>query len=159
MIRRAEPPDIPALVGLINEAYQVESPFMQGARIDEAGVAKLFNAPDSAFLLHEAKSTLAGAVYVHWRDDRGFFGPLAVRPALQVSGIGKALIAAAEEICRANGARHLDLDVLSFRPELLTYYERLGFSRNGTEPYPHPERLRVPAELILMTRPIHPAGS
>jgi hypothetical protein len=43
---------------------------------------------------------------------------------------------------------------MSFRPELLAYYERLGFTRNGTTPYPHPERLRAPAELILMTRAI-----
>ena len=132
---------------------------MLGDRIDEGSVTGMFNAPNSAFLLHQARGTIAGAVYVRWGDGRGFFGPLAVRPALQLGGIGKALIAAAEALCRAHGARHLDLDVLSFRPELLTYYERLGFSKNGTAPYPHPDRLRVPAELILMTRPILTASS
>ena len=153
-MRRAEPRDIPALVSLINEAYLVEAPFMHGDRIDVAGVTRMMGAPNSAFLLHEAGSTIVGAVYVRWDSDRGFLGPLAVQPRLQVSGIGRALIAAAEQLCREHGARHLDLDVMSFRPELLTYYERLGFTRAGTAPYPHPERLRADAELVLMTKPI-----
>src|SRR5262245_10326345 len=153
-MRQAAPRDCPALVCLINEAYLVESPFMLGDRIDEAAVTRMMSAPGSAFLVHEAEWSLAGAVYVRWGGDRGFFGPLAVQPGLQSSGIGKALIAAAEEVCRSHGARHLDLDVMSFSPELLDYYERQGFTRTGTAPYPHPERLRIPAELVLMTRAI-----
>src|SRR5262245_51807031 len=153
-MRVARPGDIPALVILINTAYQVESPFMLGERIDEAAVTRLMNAGDSAFLVHETGPSLTGAVYVRWGAGRGFFGPLAVDPGLQGTGIGRALVDAAEEISRAHGARHLDLDVMSFRPELLTWYERLGFTRNGTMRYPHPERLRVPAELVLMTRTI-----
>jgi GNAT superfamily N-acetyltransferase len=153
-MRPAEPRDIPSLVSLINEAYLVEAPFMHGDRIDVAGVTRMMGAPNSAFLLHEVGSTIAGAVYVRWDSDRGFLGPLAVQPALQVSGTGRALITAAEQLCREHGARHLDLDVMSFRPELLPYYERLGFTRTGTAPYPHPERLRVDAELVLMTKPI-----
>ena len=37
-MRVADSRDIPALLTLINTAYEVEAPFMYGDRIDEAGV-------------------------------------------------------------------------------------------------------------------------
>ena len=71
-MRVADSRDIPALLTLINTAYEVEAPFMYGDRIDEAGVRRLMDTPDSAFLLHEVGPSLAGAVYVRWSGDRGF---------------------------------------------------------------------------------------
>jgi hypothetical protein len=40
------------------------------------------------------------------------------------------------------------------RPELLAVYEAMGFTRGITTAYPHPEKLRRPAHLILMSRPL-----
>ena len=153
-MRLAEAADVPALVNLINAAYLVEAEIAVGDRIDEATAARMLRTPRSGFLLLESSGELVGAVYVRWDAGRGYFGPLAVKPGLQGSGIGRALVAAAEQHCRAQGASHLDLDVLSLRPELVAYYERLGFARTGVEPYPRPDRLRFPAELILMSKPL-----
>ena len=59
-------------------------------------------------------------------------GMLAVNPSLQVKGIGKQLLEAAELTAQETwAARKLVIDVISCRNELIEFYERCGYSRTG----------------------------
>ncbi len=102
----------------------------------------------------ERRPQLGGSVFVQITGDRGFFAMLSVEPALQKSGVGRALITGAEEHCRAAGCRFLDLDVVNLRRELPAFYARFGFAPYDTAAFRDPTKLTRPAHLILMTKPL-----
>ena len=72
----AEPPDVDALARLINAAFRVEQPFIEGDRIDPDGVRRLHE--KGKFLIAEDSSGLIGCVHVEVRGDRGYLGLLGV---------------------------------------------------------------------------------
>ena len=57
---------------------------------------------------------------------RAYFGMLAVAPAAQGRGLGRALIEAAEAHARREGAGAMDIRVVSLRTELFPFYRRFG---------------------------------
>jgi ribosomal protein S18 acetylase RimI-like enzyme len=64
----------------------------------------------------------------------------AVRPDGQGSGLGKALLAAAEDHARTGGATTMEMCVIDRRTELIAWYERRGYVRTGeTRPFPYGE--------------------
>src|SRR5690606_28279470 len=82
---------------------------------------------------------LAGSVAVRI-DERqvAHIGMFAIRPALQGGGIGRALLAEAERVARARGARAAEMTVIEQRVELLAWYARRGYLPTGeTEPFPY----------------------
>jgi len=156
MLRPAADSDVPLIVGVVNRAYRVEDDFIVGDRITPEAVAASLSGPDRHVIVAQADAgtRLDGAVLIEIRGARGYFGPLAVDPGSQGRGIARMLVEAAACYCRERGCRQLDIDVLNVRPELLAVYEGMGFTRSGTAGYPYPERLRRPAHLILMSRPL-----
>jgi GNAT superfamily N-acetyltransferase len=149
--------DVPELVRLINRAYVVEEFFIAGDRTDAAQVRDRMNRRSAAFLAvddQESPRQLAGCVWVEVRGDRGYFGMLAVDPDRQRCGLGRLLIAAAEEHCRSAGCRFLDISVVNLRTELPALYRQFGFAPYGTAPFHEPEKLTRPAHLVLMTKPL-----
>ena len=64
---------------------------------------------------------------------------LAVKPARQTRGLGKALLAEAERRARGElGAARVRMTVIEQRTELIAWYERRGYRRTGaTEPFPY----------------------
>lgn len=154
--RPATADDVAAVVRLVNAAYRVEDFFIRGDRTSQEDVRARVAAPHGSFLIIEAPEahTLAGAVYVEIRGDRGHFAMLAVEPERQGQGIARALVRAVEDHCLAAGCRCLDIDVVNLRSELPPFYEKLGFVFHGTAPFPDPTKLRRAAHLILMTKPL-----
>jgi GNAT superfamily N-acetyltransferase len=151
-VRAAGPDDAPAIVTLVNRAYRVEDFFIDGDRTDEAEVrAKMER---GRWLVLEEDDGPSGCVYVEITGDRVYFGPLAIDPARQGGGRGRALIAAVADLGRAAGARHLDLTVVSVRTELIPFYERLGFHPVGTAPFSDTAKLKQPCHFIHYTREI-----
>ncbi len=152
-LRFAIPADTPALIALVNAAYQVEKFFKVGERTDENEVAALL--ASGRFLLLEQADTLLGCVYVELRGERGYLGMLAVSPHHQKQGIGTRLIAAAEEFCRELGCRIMELTVVDLRTELPPLYERFGYRVTGTAPFPADTMpVKLPCSFVVMQKPL-----
>jgi GNAT superfamily N-acetyltransferase len=149
--RFATEADTEALVPLINAAFQSEKFFKVGERTDAAEVSA--HLKSGRFLLLEDEAGIAGCVYIEVKGERGYFGLLAVDPARQRSGIGRRLIAAAEEFCREQGCRFMDITIVNLRTELPPLYEKLGYRITGTAPFPEEQMpVRVPCSFILMEK-------
>jgi ribosomal protein S18 acetylase RimI-like enzyme len=143
--------DVPALVQLINGAYRgdssrrgwtTETDLVGGPRIDAAAVEGIIAAADNALLVLRAQSGLFACAHVSkLADGVAHLGLLTVRPALQGSGIGRQMLAAAERYAvKHYGARSMELTVIGAREELLAWYERRGYLPTGaTRPFPAAE--------------------
>ena len=159
--RLASSADVPALVWLINLAFQAESPFIKGDRTDEAGVhAKM---KTGSFFVIAGDAGLNGCVYVETADasnavviargeGAGYIGMLAVDPALQGRGLGKQLMRFAEEELRRRGCTRVQLRIVSLRTELIEFYGKFGYRETGTSPYPRPESLKKAAHFVNMEK-------
>ena len=82
------------------------------------------------FWVAEAAGGLVGTIEVKPDDDDPHamrFHLLAVAPAASGGGVGRALVAHAEAVARAAGARRLTLDTPDSHPWLPAFYRRLGF--------------------------------
>jgi N-acetylglutamate synthase-like GNAT family acetyltransferase len=152
-LREAVGRDVEALRRLINAAFVVEQMVFAGDRIDDLEVRAYMGR--GTFLVAEDSGGLAGCVYIETRDDRGYLGLLAVQPARQRTGLGRQLVAAAENLARESGSRVMDLRVISARGEqLFPFYQGLGYQFVRTEPFPPELVAKVPAHYILMSKPL-----
>ena len=154
---RAKPADVAAIVELVNGAYRgdssrrgwtTEADLIDGTRIDAAAVEDLLATPGCAVLVLRAQSGLLGCVEVRRRSaGTAYVGMLTVRPALQGSGIGRQMLAAAETDARQEyGAAAVEMTVIEQRVELSAWYERRGYQPTGElRPFPYEEsRFGVP---------------
>src|SRR5467141_1620683 len=124
--------DVEALARLINAAFRVEQPFIEGDRIDPEGVT--------------------GCVYVELRGDRGYLGLLGVEPRRQGTGLGRKLMDAAEKFFRETGCVAVDLRVVSARTPLPSFYRHLGYLETGAAPFSPDVPAKVPCHYILMCK-------
>ena len=148
--RIAQPEDAEKIARLVNAAFRAESFFTNGDRTNPEKVRELLLKGN--FLLTEEERKLAGCVYVELRGERGYFGLLAVEPALQRSGLGSRLVTAAEDLCRAAGCRFMDLTIVNLRTELPAFYNRLGYTESGTLPFPREQHTNQPCHLVKMSK-------
>jgi len=152
-IRAANAEDLPALVSLINRAFAIET-FIDGTRTDAEHLSETKRKGD--VLVAEREGKAVACVYVELRGERAYFGMLAVDPAQKHQGLGRLMTTAAENFGRNHGCKHMDINVLSLRPELLPLYRKLGYSEIGTEEF-HPTRpLKgdVQCHCIVMSKPL-----
>ncbi|MGA8491208.1 MAG: GNAT family N-acetyltransferase [Terriglobales bacterium] len=150
--RTAKAEDGENIASLVNTAFRPERFFIDGDRTNPEKVRALMQ--KGKFLLAEDAGTLTGCVYVELRQERGYFGLLAVQPRRQRAGLGSALIAAAEEYCRAAGCRFMDLTVVNLRIELPPFYHRHGYVESGTLPFPSEQTPNQPCHLVKMSKPL-----
>ena len=151
-MRIATDSDAAALTALINLAFQVEAPFIEGDRIDLEQVRGFLG--NGEFLIEENGDTFSGCVYIELRGDRSYLGLLSVDPKRQGNGLGSRLMAAAEARCRELGSRFMDLRVVSLREELPGFYGKLGYVEVGTAPIPGAVPLKMPAHYRNMSKPL-----
>lgn len=151
-IRLAVLDDAEPLASLINVAFRVELPFIEGDRINPGGVREYMK--KGKFLLAEDSFGLTGCVYVELRGERGYLGLLGVEPQRQGTGLGRKLMDAAEEFLRDAGCVAVDLRIVSARTPLPAFYRRLGYVETGTAPFPHDVPAKVPCHYILMSKSI-----
>jgi GNAT superfamily N-acetyltransferase len=148
--RLATPHDVPAITALVNKAFLVERFLFDGDRTSVAEIKALLKL--GSFLLAERDGGLAAGVYVEIRGNRGYIGMLSVDPDLQGSGLGRSVMAQAEDHCRKAGCFDVDLSLIDRRAELKPFYRKLGYVEVGTAPYPEPDKAREPCSFILMSK-------
>jgi ribosomal protein S18 acetylase RimI-like enzyme len=102
-IRLATPADRPRLIPLINAAFAIET-FLEGTRTDDERLAALMQKGEILLAVNSSGQILA-AIYAELRGKNGYLGMLAVDPAHQRTGLGKQMLAAAENHFRAKPAR------------------------------------------------------
>jgi N-acetylglutamate synthase-like GNAT family acetyltransferase len=154
VFRFAEESDEVTLGSLINRAFAVESFFIRGGRVTPERLREYMRA--GRFLLAEENGEMLGCVYVEMHGDQGYLGLLSVDPWRQKGGLGRRLVAAAEEFAREMGARRMDLTVVNLRVELPPYYGKLGYELVGTEPIREEmaPRVKQPCHFIRMSKPL-----
>ncbi|HQS69626.1 MAG: GNAT family N-acetyltransferase [Novosphingobium sp. 28-62-57] len=145
--------DVPRLRALVEKAYRGESAkqgwtheadLLDDERTSEAELAETIADKAARVLLAEVEGKLAGTVTI--RDlgpdsgnARAYLGMLCVDPELQTEGLGRALLADAEDMAaEAFGAEIMEMTVIDARPELIAWYERRGYVRSAeTRPFPY----------------------
>jgi GNAT superfamily N-acetyltransferase len=156
-VRRAVVGDVPAIVSLVESAYRgevshqgwtTEADFLDGQRIDAAGVVEIIEKSGSVvFLSEDASGELLACCHLEKQGDACYFGMFSVRPGLQGSGLGRFMLAAAENFARAEWkCTKVEMTVISIRAELIAWYERRGYHRTGRfKPFPYgDERFGIP---------------
>src|SRR5260370_14998302 len=114
--RAADLADFEALVHLINSAFRVELPYIEGDRIDAPGVRSYM--AKGKFFLAEDSSGLACCVYVELRGDRGYLVLLFLDPSRQGTVLVRKLMDAAENSFRQSASVAVILPVTSARTSL-----------------------------------------
>jgi ribosomal protein S18 acetylase RimI-like enzyme len=161
----AQPNDVAQIVSLVNSAYRgetalqgwtSESHLLEGIRVDEAELTGYFNRSEVTLLKYVGdEGNIDGFVYLERVDgNRLYLGMLTVNPLLQAAGIGRQLLAAANEQARTLNCSFIKITVISTRLELIAWYERRGFVATG-ETMPLVTQLsqsKVPITLIVMEK-------
>jgi len=150
--RFGEPWDTDALVALINIAFRPEQIAIEGDRINAEKLQPFFS--NGKFLVLEDGEGLAGCVYAEARGNRGYIGLLALRPELKGRGLGRRLMALAEEHLANAGCQAADLRTISARTDLVPMYKHLGYQETGTTPMPPEIPLKIPCHFINMSKPL-----
>ncbi|MBZ4042360.1 GNAT family N-acetyltransferase [Flavobacterium hibisci] len=149
MITKASLEDIPALVTLINSAYRGESSkkgwtteahLLEGKRTDQQEMTEIFQDSKNTILKYTDKNAIIGSVLLVQKEYQLYLGMLTVSPELQNSGIGKKLLAEAENQAKTLGLSSIIMTVISVREELIAWYKRHGYTDTGErEAFPESE--------------------
>jgi len=146
--RDAVPTDVPALVELVTSAYRgeasrqgwtTEADLLDGNRIDPDVLLHDIARPCSRVLLAERDDDMLACAHISDEGGAGYFGMFSVRPGLQGTGVGKALLAEAERVVRDEWRLPaMRMTVIDLRDELIAFYERRGYRRTGIKkPFPY----------------------
>jgi ribosomal protein S18 acetylase RimI-like enzyme len=87
---------------------------------------KLADSPE-LLLVGEEDGAIVGSVMAGYDGHRGWINYLAVHPARQGSGLGRALMDAAEERLRALGCAKINLQVRDGNEDARAFYEAIGY--------------------------------
>lgn len=168
----AIPAHAAAINRLVNSAYRgeesrqgwtTEADLLDGTRIDEAAVLDLIARPGTTVLLYCEDNQILGCVQLRTEGSKLYLGMLSVKPELQAKGIGKKLMAAAEDHARALGLTAIFMTVLSVREELIAWYGRQGYRFTGErQPFVVPDaRWGIPKqelEFVVLEKPVFKHG-
>lgn len=79
------------------------------------------------FIVAEAQTQVIGSVMAGYDGHRGWINYLAVDPAWQGQGLGRALMQQAQDALLALGCPKINLQVRAGNTQALAFYQRLGF--------------------------------
>jgi uncharacterized protein (TIGR00290 family) len=143
--REARSSDVDGLFALVQAAYRgtggwtSEAGLVEGQRIGRDELNAEIDSPGAVVMVVPDGAGILACCVVHGGERPiAHFGLFAVDPSRQAEGVGRRLMAAARQVALERlGAETLEITVVSGRPELVAWYERLGFSATGaTIPFP-----------------------
>lgn len=112
-----------------------------GDRVSSKDVAAMIDDSSTTLLVRRGGTPPAflGCVAVEMNSaDRCTIAMLAVAPELQDAGLGRALLADAEQFARSKGVKVAKMTVVRQRESLIAWYERRGYRRTGAlEAFPN----------------------
>lgn len=164
LVRPASSADIPLIHPVIERAYRGDSArrgwtheadLISGARTDAATLAALIADRNSRLLIALDGDTPLGCVNIADRGDGlAYLGLFCIEPARQSTGIGKWLLAAAENGARAEFASdRMEMTVIDRRVELIAWYARQGYVASG-EKRAFPIMLDPPLSMTVLVKPL-----
>ena len=167
-ITKASVIDVPELNILVNNAYRgeeskkgwtSEADMLDGLRIDEDMLKTYFSNEAITILKHtDDKGQITGCVYLEVKGPKLYLGMFSVSPVLQGKGVGRALLEAAEELAKQFTCHTITMTVISTRAELISWYERRGYTFTGEiQPFHAHGRFGNPKqhiELIVMEKAV-----
>lgn len=162
-LRAARRDDAEALSALVNAAYRgdssrvgwtTEADLLGGQRTDpdalRESIAQGETMGDRVLLVHEAVQpsgpaggpaapAIDACVQLERHGDEAYLGMFTVRPTLQGGGLGRRLLAGAEQDARRRwGVTAVHMTVIAQRAELIAWYQRRGYRATGeTAPFPY----------------------
>ena len=163
MFRKALAAEADEIADLINLCYRgkasrqgwtTEADLMGGLRTSAEEVRQLIHAQDSIMLLCLQNDTLLGSIHMERMQQVAHLGMFVVQPVLQGRGIGKQLLAQAEQLAiTAWAVDGLVMQVISVRSELIAFYERRGYVPSTTlREFPRNDELWTPKVAGLQLR-------
>ena len=143
--------EVPAVAALMNSAYRgaggtrgwaVETDYLAGDRTTtEVLRADLAARPDATVLkwVDGRTDAFSGCVWLEpLSGDVWYLGSFAIEPARQNGGLGRVMLAAAEDWARQCGGRRMRMTVINVREALIAWYLRRGYHITGeAEPFPY----------------------
>ena len=142
--------DAKPLSDLVNAAYRGtggrrgwthEAELISGDRTKSSDVAAMISDSSTTVLIRRSDNppALLGCIAVEMNGASNCtISMLAVAPELQAAGLGRALLADAEQFAAEKGATIAKITVVLQRESLLAWYERRGYRRTGShEAFPY----------------------
>jgi len=124
-IRPFAPGDEDALVALW-EAAGLTRPWNDPHR----DIARKLRVRPEWLLLAVTGTEIVGSVMVGYDGHRGWVNYLAVLPARRRTGIGRALMSAAEAALREAGCPKVNLQIRATNREAIAFYDALGYTQD-----------------------------
>lgn len=141
--------DLPALHALIESAYRGDSArrgwsheadLLDGQRTDLEALEASVDDPAQLLLwFRDGDEAVACVALTDKGDGLAYLGLLTVDPTRQSAGLGRLILAAAEDHAASDlGATRVEMTVIAQRVELIAWYERRGYRLTGERrPFPH----------------------
>ncbi|WP_131538978.1 GNAT family N-acetyltransferase [Pedobacter nototheniae] len=140
-ITKATLADIHELNKLVNSAYRgeeskkgwtTEADLIEGIRIDIETLTEYLKNENITILKYtDDNAKIIGSVYLEVKTPKLYLGMFSVSPTLQGGGIGRALIEEAEIVAKQLNCHTITMTVIKTRKELISWYERRGYSFTG----------------------------
>ena len=123
VVRPFAPADTDAVVGLW-ETVGLTRPWNDPRK----DIARKLDVQPEGFLVAVTDGEITGSVMAGYDGHRGWVNYLAVAPHARRSGIGRSLMAEAEQVLEALGCPKVNLQIRATNLAAVRFYEALGYS-------------------------------
>jgi len=122
-------------------------------------MTEIFLNTKNTILKYTENNQIIGSVLLVQKEHQLYLGMLTVSPELQNSGIGKKMLAEAENQAKSLGLSSIIMTVISVREELIAWYKRHGYVDTGVrEAFPesdiHVAITDEPLEFVFLEKTI-----
>lgn len=141
IVRRAEPGDAPLLVALARavggeeEGWLITSGEWRSAGEERRYLRAVRRHADAAVFVAETEAGVVGRLSIardpHPASEHVADLGLMVAVGQRRAGVGRALMAAAEDWARSAGVSKLELHVFPYNEPALAFYKQLGYAEEG----------------------------